>query len=131
MRNSEGMFQFKNGAITILQTLPEWVRDALIDEQQHDDRDKALSDQGANKVETYGTLNETVDVWRMTGNGWLVDWWDTDSHVMSIFVATPIDFAEFQAKWIAPMALKIMTADVHIRDSMARQPCDAQSEAIH
>lgn len=115
------MFQYLNGSIVTLVTMPEWLKDALLAEQEDDDRARALSDQGAEQIESYGTLCETIDVWRRVGYGWLIDWWDVDSHVMSILVKTRIDFALFQAAWIAPMAVKIMAADAYLRDRSERQ----------
>jgi hypothetical protein len=132
MRNPETAYQFSNGKLSPMSQLPEWLLDAMIAEREHEDNARALSDQGAEKVESYGTLNETVDVWRRTGSGWLVDWWDTDSHVMSIVVTTALDFALFQVFWICPMAAKIMAADLHIRANAGAQAAEERStSAVH
>src|SRR5271156_583336 len=96
---------------------------------ESDDWDRALSDQGAEMTESYGVVNEGVDVWRYDGLGWLVDWHDTDSVVMSIYIANAIDFALFQAAWLCSMAMKIMAADAYIRANAERQAAEEKAEA--
>ena len=80
-------------------------------------------------TESYGVVNESVDVWRYEGMGWLVDWQDTDSAVMSIYIANAIDFALFQTAWLCAMAMKIMAADAYIRANAERQAADEKAEA--
>jgi hypothetical protein len=132
MRNPEDVYQFSKGQWSPLLNPPEWLLDAMLADRENEDRDRALSDQGAENVEHYGELNETVDVWRRSGSGWLVDWWDTDSHVMSILIDNAADFAMFQAAWICPMATKIMAADAYIRGNVEREAAAQQeTAAIH
>lgn len=86
-----------------------WLRTALAGSAEA--FPAALADQGFDSVESYGLQNESINVWRHPTLGWLVDWWDTDSRVMLIMVYNIFTYAAFQAKWLAPMALKIMAAD--------------------
>jgi hypothetical protein len=118
MRNPEAIYQFSNGKLSPVAKLPEWIADAIVAEREHQDRLMALSDQGAEQVESYGRMNETVDVWRFEGRQWLVDYWDIDSHIMAVYLSTIPDFAAFQASWVAPMAVKIMAADTYLRETI-------------
>jgi hypothetical protein len=129
MRTLDTIYQFINGKITALEIPPQWLEDAHVAYRETDDWDQALSDQGAERTESYGVVNESVDVWRYEGGGWLVDWQDTDSVVMSIYVPDPISFAMFQSAWLCDMAMKIMTADVYIRASSERQIEAEKAEA--
>jgi hypothetical protein len=129
MRTLDTIYQFNNSKITALETPPQWLEDARVAHRETDDWDQALSDQGAERTESYGVVNESVDVWRYEGGGWLVDWQDTDSVVMSIYVPDPISFAMFQSAWLCDMAMKIMTADSYIRGNAERQAMDEKAEA--
>jgi hypothetical protein len=104
-------------------------RNAHIAYRESDDWEQALSDQGAEITESYGVMNETVDVWRYEGGGWLVDWQDTDSVVISIYVADVVSFAMFQAAWLCSMAMKIMAADAYIQVNSERQAALEKAEA--
>lgn len=125
MRNQENVFQFRNGKLEPLPSkdMPDWIEDALIAERERESEHYHvfLSEQGAEVVETYGMLNETLDVWRRPGFGWLIDYWDTTDHVMSVFIVSVIDFATFQASWVSPVALKIIAADAYIRETEGRE----------
>ena len=123
------IFQFTGGKIITLDAPPQWLEDAQIAYRESDDWNQALSDQGAEMTESYGVMNESVDVWRYEGGGWLVDWQDTDSAVMSIYIANAIDFALFQTAWLCAMAMKIMAADAYIRANAERQAADEKAEA--
>jgi hypothetical protein len=129
MRTLDTIYQFNNGKITALEIPPQWLEDAHIAYRQSDDWDQALSDQGAEMTESYGVVNESVDVWRCEGMGWLVDWQDTDSVVMSIYIADAISFAMFQTSWLCSMAMKIMAADPYIRANAERQAAEEKAEA--
>lgn len=139
MRKMSRVFQYSDGLITSLDlavfndgSQAEWVGKAWAAEQDHDDQDRALSDHGADNIESYGRMNETVDVWRgPPGKGWLISWWDTDSHVMSIYIWDAPDFALFQSTWICPMAMKIMAADAYIRGNAVRTEAAEDSTAVH
>jgi hypothetical protein len=124
MRTLDTIYQFTNGKIIALETPPQWLEDAHVAYRETDDWDQALSDQGAEMTESYGVVNESVDVWRFEGMGWLVDWQDTDSVIMSIYIADPINFAKFQTAWLCNMAMKIMAADSYIRTNAKRQAED-------
>jgi hypothetical protein len=121
MRTLYTVHQFSGGNIQELPQPTGWVQDAILAEKECEDWQQALSNQGAEIIESYGTLNETVDVWRCEGFGWLIDWQDTTSPVMSIYIDNVIDFAMFQTTWICPMATKIMAAEVYIRDTERRE----------
>jgi hypothetical protein len=69
MRTLDTIYQFTNGAIIPLQGAPQWLEDAHIAYQESDDWEQSLSDQGAEIVESYGVMNETIDVWRYEGVG--------------------------------------------------------------
>ena len=129
MRTLDTIYQFNNGKITVLETPPQWLEDAHVAYRETDDWDQALSDQGAERTESYGVVNESVDVWRYDGGGWLVDWQDTDSVVMSIYVADVVSFAMFQTAWLCSMAMKIMAADAYIRVNSERQAALEKAEA--
>jgi hypothetical protein len=120
MRSLDSIFQFVAGKIEVLAEAPEWIRDAVIADRQYDDWNQSLSEQGAEMIESYGVVNETADVWRNEGDGWLIEWQDTTSHVMSVYIGNVIDFAGFQVAWLCPMATKIMAADTYIRENQAR-----------
>lgn len=138
MNKANNIFQYSDGVIASLDpsvlkdgNRPDWVGKACTAEQDHDDQDRSLSDQGADNIESYGRMNETVDVWRgPAGKGWLVSWWDTDTHVMSIYIWDAPDFALFQSTWICPMATKIMAADTYIRENAARTEA-VEETAVH
>jgi hypothetical protein len=129
MRTLDTIYQFNNGKITALETPPQWLEDAHVAYRESEDWEQALCDQGAEMTESYGVVNESVDVWRYDGGGWLVDWQDTDSVVMSIHIANVVDFALFQTVWLCSMAMKIMAADVYIRANAERQTADEKAEA--
>jgi hypothetical protein len=129
MRTLDTIYQFNNGKITALETPPQWLEDAHVAYRETDDWGQALSEQGAEMTESYGVVNESVEVWRYEGLGWLVDWQDTDSVVMSIYVANAIDFALFQTAWLCSMAMKIMAADAYIRANAERQAEAEKGEA--
>jgi hypothetical protein len=132
MRTLDTIYQFTNGRIIALETPPQWLEDAHVAYRETDDWDQALSDQGGEMTESYGVVNESVDVWRFEGMGWLVDWQDTDSVIMSIYIADPINFAKFQTAWLCGMAMKIMAADSYIQGNAKRQAEDGEGEAsIH
>jgi hypothetical protein len=114
---------------SLLDAPPQWLENAHIAYRESDDWDQALSDQGAEMTESYGVVNESVDVWRCEGCGWLVDWQDTDTVVMSIYIADPISFAMFQTTWLCSMAMKIMAADAYIRFNTERQAKAEKAEA--
>jgi hypothetical protein len=67
MRTLDTIYQFNNGKITALEIPPQWLEDAHIAYREHDDWERALSDEGAVIAETYGVVNESVDVWRYDG----------------------------------------------------------------
>jgi hypothetical protein len=129
MRTLDTVFLFTGGMIQALEDPPEWLKDAHIAYRECDDFDQALSDQGAEMIESYGVVNESLDVWRHEGGGWLVDWQDTNSVIMSIYIANATDFATFQTAWLCNMATKIMAADVYIRANAERQAADEKAEA--
>ena len=129
MRTLDSIFQFTGGKIITLDAPPRWLENAHIAYRESDDWEQALSDQGAEITESYGVMNETVDVWRYEGGGWLVDWQDTDSVVMSIYVADVVSFAMFQTAWLCSMATKIMAADAYIRVNSERQAALEKAEA--
>jgi hypothetical protein len=130
MRTLDCIFQFTGGKIIALETPPQWLEDAQVAYRESDDWDQALSDQGAEMTESYGVVNESVDVWRYDGGGWLVDWQDTDSVIMSIYIPDPISFAMFQSAWLCDMAMKIMAADAYIRANAERQAAEEKAEAL-
>jgi hypothetical protein len=129
MRTLDTIYQFTNGKITALEVPPQWLEDAHVAYRESDDWEQALSDQGAGMTESYGVVNESVDVWRYDGGGWLVDWQDTDSVIMSIYVPDPISFALFQTSWLCSMATKIMAADAYIRGNAERQALEEKEGA--
>jgi hypothetical protein len=129
MRTLDSIFQFTGGRIIALDAPPQWLENAHIAYRESDDWEQALSDQGAEITESYGVMNETVDVWRYEGGGWLVDWQDTDSVVISIYVADVVNFAMFQTAWLCSMAMKIMAADAYIRVNSERQAALEKAEA--
>jgi hypothetical protein len=116
MRNPDYVYEFAKGALSPMAVVPAWLSDAMTAEKASDDRQKALSDAGADHVESYGYLNETLDVWKMEDQGWVVDYWDTTSQVFAVVIENLGDFMMFQATWIAPMALKIMAADKYLAE---------------
>jgi hypothetical protein len=132
MRTLDSIFQFTGGKIITLDAAPQWLEDAHVAYRETDDWEQSLSDQGAEVIESYGVMNETVDVWRYEGLGWLVDWQDTNSVVMSFYIANVIDFAMFQTAWLCSMAMKIMAADAYIRVNSERATEAERAEAsIH
>ena len=64
MRTVDTFYQFSDGKIFPLPHPPEWLRDALLAEKTNENWSRSLSDQGAEMIESYGTVNESVDVWR-------------------------------------------------------------------
>jgi hypothetical protein len=129
MRTLDTIFLFTGGKILVMEDQPEWLKDAHIAYRESDDWDQALSDQGAEIIESYGIVNESVDVWRYESGGWLVDWQDTNSVIMSIYIASVIDFAMFQTAWLCNMATKIMAADAYVRGIAERQAAEEKAEA--
>jgi hypothetical protein len=125
MRNQENIFQFRNGKLEPLPIgdMPDWIEDALIAERERESEHYHvfLTEQGAEVIETYGMLNETLDVWRRQGFGWLIDYWDTTDHVMSVFITSVLDYVTFQATWISPVATKIIAADTYLRENEVRE----------
>jgi len=129
MRTLDTIFLFAGGKISTLEDPPQWLVDANVSYRECDDWDQALSNQGAEMIESYGVVNESLDVWRYEGGGWLADWQDTDSVIMSIYVANAIDFAMFQTAWLCNMAMKIMAADTYIRGNTEREAMAEKAEA--
>lgn len=115
------VFEFTKSGFVKLNVLPDWLNDAALAEKEHEDRNRSLSDEGAEMIENYGMMGETLDVWRREGSGWLVEWWDIDSHIMSIVVTSIIDYATLQATWVCPMVMKIIAADDYIRANEERR----------
>lgn len=110
--------------------IPGWLAEVLLQEQEEAcSRSRALSDHGAEQIESYGTMNETIDIWRNGDFGWLIDWWDTDSQVMLITIADPAEYAMFQASWVAPMTLKILAADAFLQKTASQS--DEEPAAVH
>jgi hypothetical protein len=129
MRTLDSIYQFVGGKIIPLTDPPQWLTDAHIAYRETDDFLQALSDQGAEIVERYGDMNESIDVWRCNDCGWFVDWQDIDSPVMSIYIADVIDFAAFNTAWLCSMAMKIMASDAYIRVMEERQALEEKKEA--
>jgi len=132
MRALDSIYQFVAGKMELLADVPEWIRDAVIADRQCDDWNQALSDQGAEIIESYGLLNEVLEVWRNEGIGWLIEWHDTTSHLLSVYIGNVVDFAVFQASWLCPMAMKIMAADTYIREIQVREAeQEKQGASVH
>jgi len=129
MRTLDTIFLFAGGKISTLEDPPQWLVDANVSYRECDDWDQALSNQGAEMIESYGVVIESLGVWRYEGGGWLADWQDTDSVIMSIYVANAIDFAMFQTAWLCNMAMKIMAADTYIRGNTEREAMAEKAEA--
>lgn len=141
MDTQKPVFLFSEGAFTPLHDLskPDWLKQAERAEHQENDRVHAMSSAGADRVETHGTMNETIDVWRYGGTQWVIDWWDIDSHLMTILVNGVVDFATIQATWICPMAAKLLAVDAVLRahaeahlQAVENDTADMQAEvALH
>lgn len=139
MQTQKPLYVFSEGVLALTADKPpDWLVQAEALEAQEHDRVHALSSAGADRVETHGQMNETIDIWRFGGNQWAIDWWDIDTHLMTILVFGVIDFAIFQATWICPMVAKLLAVDAVLRVQAERHqqiqagaPEDAAAVALH
>lgn len=95
-----------------LPRLPDWVQDAMETATDEDEFDHLLSEAGAVCIENYGAT-ESMEVWRLSLEepGWMIIHFDGDQPDMVFYIKTVLDYAAFQAQWMAPMAQKIMAEE--------------------
>ena len=108
---SEGFLTWLNGSVLDIsnELIPSWVRDNYR-EQDPERLAKLLNDAGANCVECYGEHYAQLMIWRL-GNQFYIEYHDGDSIVARFIILSFAIMMEFQAQWVAPMAMKIMADD--------------------
>jgi hypothetical protein len=104
--------------------LPQFAQHAL-DAADEQDFARLFAESGAECIERYGDLIEGLEVWRLQPKqaGWLALHFDGDAIDMVIYITSTIDYAAFQAGWLAPMAQKIIAAERYF------QRCHEQHES--
>ena len=98
--------------------MPEWITEIAAEAQMTEDYDvsyafgEAMARTGAGCIESYGTANESIDVWRLPDNeGWLVVHFDGEDCDVFFYIPEAAAYMEFQAQWVAPMAQKILATE--------------------
>jgi hypothetical protein len=107
------LYQF-SASITGLQpvttdTLPPAIRDALAHVDEHLTFGRMMAQAGASCTENYGVSVEGLEVWKLPDQaGWLVLHDDGDGIDQCIYVRSAADYMQLQARYVAPLAMKVM-----------------------
>jgi hypothetical protein len=106
-----------DGSLSQLGLLPDWLSLVVREANATGEWEDAMEDIGNCKiVEAYGVTNETLTVWRRSGDEWLVEYHDFDRPIMMIHILGGLDFWKFQMTQLHVLAQKIMVADRYHKD---------------
>ena len=101
--------KFSNGALVEADP-PDWFLKHLASPQV-DDWKASLARVGATCMDSFGS-GETYEVYR-SPNGFFVDYMDTFESAAWIFIDRPVDYMNFRATVLAPLAMLAMYSDRH------------------
>lgn len=101
--------KFSNGQLVEAEP-PEWFAKHLASVEA-DDWAQSLSNAGTSAIESFGH-GEIYTIYR-SPNGYFVNYSDSFESAAWIFIDRPVDYMNFRATMLAPLAMLAMYADRH------------------